>query len=500
MFLGVDVGTTGIKACLVDLEGQVLKTAYRKLRMHGLEENKRELDPHEISAFVKEAVREVAAHPQAKQIAALTVTSLGEAIVPVDRSGKPLRNSIIGTDNRGARELEWVKAQIPPEELTRITGLNLSSIYSLNKILHLKTREPEVYDRTWKFFCVADYVVLMLTGEICIDYSLASRTLAFDVHEYKWSERILSACGVASDVLPKPVPPGTVVGTLLPEVAEEMGLSPDVKVAVGGHDHIFNAIGAGAVREGVCSNVVGTTEGLTAYLGTTRLDTKTIVENNISCQPFVLPETFNTVAWHNTAGALLTWFVDTFFTGFGQAQDVKSILNRMNDACRREPSRLMVLPHFAGSTTRYMDERAKGALVGLTVYTKKEEIYKALLEGASYETMVILKALLKAGVQIDRLVVSGGGSNSHPWLETKADILGRPITKVLGAETGAVGSAVLAAANLGYFKSLAEAADAMVKYGETIEPDLKHHALHAERFAEYETLYERLRSLNHLLG
>lgn len=499
MFLGVDVGTTGIKACLVDLEGNVLAKAYRKLRMYGLEANRRELDPHQIIDLAKEAMRE-AAGPGAGEVQVITVSSLGEAIVPVDRAGRTLMNSIIGTDPRGAQELAWVQEQLPPEELTQITGLNLSSIYSLNKILHLKRHVPQVYKETWKFFCVADFVVYMLTGEACMDYSLASRTMVFDVHGYTWSERILGAVDVAPEVFPTPVLPGTVVGTLRREIAEELGLSPQVQVAVGGHDHIFNAIGSGAVTQGVCSNVVGTTEGLTAYLGRQRLDSKTIAESNISCQPFVLPGTFNTVAWHNTAGALLNWFVDTFFPGPKTAQEQLEILNRLNAACRREPSRLMVLPHFAGSTTQAMDERAKGAVIGLTVYTTKEEIYKALLEGASYEVMVILQALVNAGVRIDRLVVSGGGSNSPIWLQTKADILGRPITKVAGAETGAVGSAILAAVSRGYYHSLQEAADVMVKYGETIEPDENYHALHRERFEEYRSLYGRLKPLNYLLA
>ena len=499
MFLGVDIGTTGIKTCLVDLEGRVVGKAYRKLKTHGLEENRRELCPYEIFIAVKDTIGEVTANGQGKQVEAITVSSLGEAIVPVDHSGNPLRNSIIGTDPRGSAELHWLKETIGTEALTRITGLNLSSIYSLNKILHLRRHEPELYAKVWKVFCIADYVVFLLTGETCIDYSLASRTMAFDFNEYKWSEKILGACGVAQELLPTPVLPGTVVGTVRQELADELGLRPATKVAIGGHDHIFNAIGSGAVAAGVCSNAVGTTEGFTAFLGGTRLDSKTIAENNISCQPFVLPSTFNTVAWHNTAGALLNWFVATFFDGPQTVQEVQRILNQMNGVCRREPSRLMVLPHFAGCTTQAMDDLAKGAILGLTVYTTKDEIYKALLEGATYELMVIFQALLNADVQLDRIVVSGGGSKSRVWLQTKADILGRPITKVAVEETGAVGSAILAAVNLGYYSSLPEAAEVMVKYGETIEPDLKYHAVHQGRFQEYQALYGKLKTLNHLL-
>lgn len=498
MFLGVDIGTTGVKTCIVDLDGNICSKAYNKFNMYGLNEGKRELNPQEIFDGVKQTIHGVIKNRFAQPIQLITISSLGEAIVPLDRNGKVLMNSILGTDRRGSKELQWVKNQFSDNEITRITGLNLSSIYSLNKILYIKNNRPEIYRNTWKFFCIADYIVFNLTGKACIDYSLASRTMAFDYNEYKWSKAILKKCDISLELFPTAVPSGTVIGTIHNNISKELGLPLNIKVAIGAHDHIFNSIGSGAVHMSTCSNAVGTTEGLTVYLGKDRLDINTIVNNNISCEPFVLPKTFNTVAWHNTAGALLNWFVKIFFNGKEKCKS-NAILKNMDGVCNRAPSHLMVLPYFAGSTTRYMDDKAKGAIIGLNLSTTKEEIYKALLEGSTYELMIIFQAITKAGIDIDCIVVSGGGSKSRIWLETKADILGKEITTVACTETGALGSAVLASVKCGYYRTISEATEAMVKYKEIIYPNEKFHTLYRERFQEYQGLYDSLKSANHML-
>jgi xylulokinase len=498
MFLGVDIGTTGVKASAVSPDGRICAESYAKFHMLGLSEDKRELDPAEIWKGVQRTVAEAAAG-FAGQIELITISSLGEAIVPVDAKGEPLMNSIVGSDRRGAAQLKWMAKEVPPDEITDITGLNLSSIYSLNKILYLKQNAAEVYARTKKIFCVADYIVFRLTGEEYMDYSLASRTMAFDYRAYDWSRRILDAAGVPRELLPKAVPTGTVAGTLLPSVAVELGLPLGTRVAIGAHDHIFNAIGAGAVENGTCSNAVGTTEGLTAYLGSQRLPVRTIADGNISCEPFALPGTFNTVAWHNTAGAMLNWFAGVFFEGAKDKDSILAILRKMDASCSRKPGRLMVLPHFSGSTTEHMDDQSKGAILGLSLSTTKEEIYKALMEGATYELKLIFHALSKAGIAMERIVVSGGGSRSRLWLETKADVLGQPVTTAASPETGALGSAVLAAVTCGYYRSLPEAAKAMVRFGETVEPDMQNHEIYRERFETYRGLYGSLKEVNHRL-
>lgn len=496
MFLGIDIGTSGVKATVTDIRGKVIANAYRVLNTYGQEEKKRELNPIEVKNYVFEILKEVIQKGRPAKISMITVSSLGEAVIPVSRCGEALSMSIIGSDPRGARELEWITEQIGEQELTDITKVNVSYIYSINKILYIKKHYPSIHQNTWKYMCFTDYVGYLLTGETKIDYSMASRTMAFDIHTNCWSKKILETAGIEEGLFSNLVQGGSIIGTLLPSVKRFLGIDYEIPVMAGSHDHIFNAIGAGVTTPGSCSNIVGTTEGITAVLERI-LSTQNISAENISCEPFVRAGLYNTVAWHNAAGAMVNWYIDTFWKE--KAISKGQILAYLNHTLDSEPGNLMVLPHFAGATAGYMDEKAKGAFIGLTMMTTREEIFKSILEGASYECRRILESLANSEIPIDRIIVSGGGSNSKLWLQLKANILGREIYRFPYSDTGALGGAVAAASALGEYPSLEEAAKEMLGEPELIEPDMKCHRVYQERYEAYQELYSKLKNVNHIL-
>ncbi|MDR1612166.1 MAG: sugar kinase [Planctomycetota bacterium] len=498
MYLGVDIGTSGVKASLVDLDGGIVASARRKFRILGLEDDYRELDPLEIAAGAKDAVREAAGAAGARGIDLILVSALGEAIVPADAAGRPLANCIIGSDRRGAEELDEIRSLIPDAALTAITGLNLSVIYSLNKILHIRKHRPEVYARVRKFFLVADYFVHLLTGEALIDYSMASRTLAFDIGRKDWSPTILSRVGVDPGLFSRPALAGTVAGTVRPAVAAELGLPAGVRVAIGAHDHICNALGAAAVRSGHCSNAVGTTEGITAILAGP-LQPELVAKHNISCEPFVVDDMYNTVAWHNTAGALINWLLDICLGPDRTAEASRTLLAALDRDSRHEPGRLLALPHFSGATAGRMDDKAKGAILGLTLGTSRGDLYRGLIEGACYECRLILDALRHSGIPVEQVHVSGGGSRSSFWVQAKADILGMPVTVARVADSGALGAAVLASVVCGRHRDLEAAAAAIIGPGAVVEPIAANVRAYGERYREYLELYGKTRAASHLL-
>jgi xylulokinase len=499
MYLGLDVGTSGVKATVIDDNGNIRMMAARKYPLYGLENNYRELDSNQVWDSTKSAISEVIGQIGPSEIEYITVISLGEAIIPVDKLGQPLMRSIIGSDIRGGEELAWLCQRIEPSELTQITGLNLSTIYSINKILYIRNHFPEVYADTWKFYCFTDFIVYKLTGESVIDYSMASRMLAFDINSYEWSNRILKEASIDPDVFSRPVVTGEIAGQVLDSIAVEIGLSSKIKVLIGPHDHICNALGAGVVKKGDCSNIVGTTEGITAILGKEKLSVTDISVNNISCEPFVLPGTFNTVAWHNTAGALINWFLDVFFGKIRSASQTVEILSVLNQTYSGKPTKLMIQPHFSGSTTKFMDDKAKGTILGLSLSTTREEIFQALLEGASYECMLIVGSLENAGLPVNDLIVSGGGSKSDAWLSIKADMFGKPVHTVECADTGALGGGMLAAVTSKKYNSFEEAAKIMVKKGKTIFPNEENTKIYQERFEMYKELYQKTKGISHIL-
>ena len=497
MFLGIDIGTSGIKATIIDEKGNMCARAYRPLRTYGLEERKRELSPVQVKEETLQAVAEVLHTSPAEEIRLITVASLGEAVVPVGADGCALMNSIIGSDSRGSEELEEVACRIGEEQLTEITGLNLSYIYSLNKMLYIRAHYPEIHRRVWKYMCFTDYIGFVLTGEAVIDYSMASRTMAFDIRKKRWSDEILNAVQMSKDLLSHPVPGGTVAGSVRKEIKEELGIFYDIPVLVGSHDHIFNAIGAGAIKPGICSNTVGTTEGITTVLGG-RIDSRSIRENLISCEPFVRPHLYNTVAWHNAAGAGVNWFLDNFFGGSEEPKD--QTLAGLNGQQGHHPSNLLVVPHFAGATAGHMDEKAKAAVIGITMATGREEIYKAILEGTAFECRVILDSIRHAGIPVNKVVVSGGGSRSSLWMQIRSSILGRELYCSACADTGALGGAVLGAVVLGLYRSLKDAAGQMVRPGTVVEPEAEAVRIYEERYELYRQMYGRLRDINERLS
>ena len=265
---------------------------------------------------------------------------------------------------------------------------------------------------------------------------------------------------------------------------------------VGSHDHIYNAIGVGAVKQGICSNAVGTTEGITTILESI-MPSETIIKNNISCEPYVVSDIYNTVAWHNTAGAMVNWFLDTFYSDVDKSKG--EILDYLNSSLDDTPSPLVVHPHFAGSTVRDMDGKAKGSILGLTLTTGKEDIYKAILEGATFECKMIIDSLMEANIPVEKIIVSGGGSRSLLWLQIKANIFGLPIYKSEYADSGPIGGALLGSVVLGYYDSLEEAANYMVKPGTLIVPNHKYDKVYEERYQEYQKLYNKLKIVNHIL-
>lgn len=490
MYIGLDIGTSGTKAALVSENGSIVKSFHVSYGFENTRDGRRELNADRIWEAVQECLKAVG---KGRQVKSLTVSALGEAIILTDTQGNPLMNSIAGTDARGSRQLEELIEKAGREELIRITGVNLSNIYSVNKILWVKENCPGLFEKVCHIFTFQDYILFRLTGEKAIDYSMASRTLLFDGEMKCWSEKLFAICGLSRKYFSKPLPPGSIVGKIRPQLSRELGLSGSTYTVCGTHDHICNAIGSGVCRSGWCANTAGTTEGLTAVLEKNFLPPAAIDRYQISCEPFALEGLYNTVAWENTSGILLKWFVEQFM----QDSAEKAIIERyrhLNENMDQNPTSLFVVPHFSGAATPYMDEKAKGAILGLTLSTTREDIYKAIMEGINLELALILEALKGTGLFIDKLVATGG-SLSGQLLQLKADLLGMQIATVNDKETGVLGGAILGAAAVGDFASVRDAVKAMTHPGKSYDPDQSRNRLYREKLEEYREIYPALKKI-----
>ena len=494
MYIGLDIGTSGTKASLINEKGKILNFYQVAYGFCNTNNGYRELDANEVWNAVKTCLCTVG---QNRNIRTITVSALGEAIIPIDESGNPLCAGITGTDIRGAEELQETACLVGKKRLTDITGLNLSTIYSSNKILWLKKHAPVLYERAWKIVTFQDYILYRLTHNAVIDYSMASRTMLFDINTNDWSGELLRILAIDKNKLSIPIKSGGSAGNLKKDTAEELGLTSSGKVIAGTHDHICNAIGCGAIGYGDCVNTVGTTEGLTALLHRAQLHTENINRYQISCEPFVLPEMYNTVAWNNTSGVLLRWFVEEFVKE-EKNRDIAAVYGKLNAEMAAEPTKLLVLPHFSGAATPYMDSMSKGAVLGLTLGTKRKDIYKSLMEGANFELALILNCLKQTGLHLSRLTATGGAL-SDQLLQIKADILGTEVHTVESRQTGTLGGAILGAVAAGDFNTIPEAITGMVKEGRIFEPKTQSVKIYQDKLYLYKELYQKIKEINHRL-
>jgi len=494
---GLDIGTTGCKLSVFDENGIYLDRSYRDYP--SLRGDEQTID----ASLIKDAVFAVCKDMAEKypDIAGIGVTSFGETFVLTDEAGNVLLESMLYTDPRGKEQCERLTKELGEETIETISGLKPHEMYSLPKIMWVKENQPEVWAKVKHIFLMEDFIVHALTGVSQIDYSLATRTMAFDIKHLCFSDKILNTAGVDASLFSKPVPTGTSAGAVTKDTAFKTGLSRDTIVVSIGHDQIAACIGAGANDADIATDGAGTVQCLTPIYDH-EPDPEIMAEGSYCIVPYILEGTYVTYAFSYTGGALLNWCVDTLAkeekrTAKENGDSVNQYLEKLyaqNHEANR-PTGMLVLPHFAGAATPYMDTGSKGVIVGLTAGTTVEEIYRACMEGVVYEMMLNYERVKETGLHVRKIHATGGGAKSKVWMQMKADVLNLPITAMETVDAGTVGSAMLTGIACGVFQDLKEAADHMIVPVHTYTPDAKAHEAYMDVYARYRKLYEAVRPL-----
>lgn len=489
---GLDIGTTGCKLTVFDQTGKYLDKAYQDYPVT------RKRTEHEVDAkAVMEAVISVMSQMGGRypDISGIGVTSFGETFVLADENGIPLHPAMLYTDPRGAVQCRELTGKMDGKTIASITGLKPHEMYSISKVMWMKRHRPEIYEKAKHLFLMEDYIVFGLTGIAQIDYSLASRTMAFDITSLKWSEEIFRLAGVDISLMSKAVPTGTSAGKILPEIAERTGLSEETQIVSISHDQVAAAVGSGVFDSKKAVDGAGTVECITpVYDGLPELDV--MYEGNYAVVPYVIPGKYVCYAFSYTGGALIQWCVDTLAGKEKELAAEKGIsVNEYLEGETHEPTGLLVLPHFAGAATPYMDTGSKGAIIGLTAGTEIRDIYRACMEGVVYEMLLNMECLKDSGVCFEMLHATGGGAKSEVWMQMKADMLNIPITALKTPDAGTVGSAMLTGIAVGCFRSLEDAAEHMVERKNVYIPDPQMHQKYMEVYQRYRRLYQAVRPL-----
>lgn len=491
MIGGLDIGTSGCKISVYNREAELLDCFYIEYAADYCGDC-HEIHFDEIKNGVFSLLKKAA---EKYSFSAIGVTSFGETFAMLDEEDRILAPSMLYTDKRGTEETEELCRQLGKEWLTLLSGVKPHSMYSVGKMIWQKKNNPHLFDACKRILLAQDFIVYTLTGVAQIDYSLAARTAAFDVEKKDWIKEVFEATGIDMGLMSKPVPCGTVAGPIKQEIKELLSMNGDPIVVSGCHDQVAGMIGAGILKTGRAMDGAGTVECIPVLLREKPTDLA-FYEGGYSVVPYP-DEQYACYAFSFTGGATLKWFRNNFADReWKEAEEAgKNIYSELEKKVNPAPTDILVLPHFAGAATPYMDVDSKAAFVGITLDTTKYDLYKALMEGVAYEMLLNFNTLKELTGEIEEIRATGGGALSDVWLQIKADVLNREIIAFSCHEIGGAGTAAIAGLAAGCFSNLESIVSKMASVRKTFSPDKQRVKEYADLYKKYANLYRATKEL-----
>jgi xylulokinase len=454
--VGIDVGTTGVKAVALSRDGDVLGVAEEEYPLSLPQPGWAEQDPEDWRRAAERALASLGVEQ-----ASLGLTGQMHGLVLLDDSDRVLRPAILWNDQRTSAEVEEIEQAVGRERLLELTGNRALTGFTAPKLLWVRRHEPDVWAQARHMLLPKDYVRLWLTGERVIDAAEASGTLLFDVAGRRWSEEVCAALGVPTEWLP-PVRESSDVG--------------------GAGDQQAGAVGVGAVRPGILSIALGTSGVVFAPLDRYRPEP----EGRLHVFCHALPATWEAMGVMLSAAGSLRWLRDVVGGDYARLTAEAAEWGPGVDG-------LTFLPYLQGERTPHADPFARGAFVGLSLGHDRGALVRAVLEGVAYGLRDSLELLRGLGVRAETARASGGGARSDLWLRIVASVLGIPIERTAVEEGAAYGAALLGAVAAGEFADVGEAVGACVRVRDVVEPDPAWQAVYEERYPRFRELYPALR-------
>jgi len=492
LVLAIDAGTTGIRSMFFDRHGNVAARAYSEFTSSyphpSWVEQNAESWWEKACATIHHCLKEDSISPE--HVIGISVTNQRETVVPVDENGRPLRNAIVWQDRRTVPQCEGIRTKIPPAQVYSITGLTIDPYFTAPKILWIRDKEKAHYDATDKFLLVHDYLIFRLSGEYITDYSNASRTLLFDIREGDWSGKMLELLGIPIEKLPKTVPSGKMIGTLTPDAARETGLKEETPIISGGGDQQCAALGVGVVKEGMIKATTGTGTFMLAHSKTVRLDPSM----RVLCSRHVVPDAFVVEASMFTTGSALKWYRDNLGSEEISIADDRGCdpYDILTEAAMKSPpgsGGIIHIPHFMGAGAPYWNPHARGVFAGLALGHTRHHLIRSILEGVSYDIRSNMEVMRELGLPSQEMRVTGGAARSEAWMQIQADVVRVPVIRTKMEEATAVGAAILGFKGVDVFKSVAQAAEEMVKILPPLQPSKDTLDVYSKRYKTFKTLY-----------
>ncbi len=480
LYIGVDLGTSSVKLVLMDETGKIHGTTSREYKLYFPQPGWSEQEPadwyNEAVTGLKDLLKDV----DKSQVAGISFGGQMHGLVILDENDNVIRPAILWNDGRTQKQVDYLNNEIGKETLSKYTANIAFAGFTAPKILWVKENEPENFKKIKKIMLPKDYLAYKLSGTFCTDYSDASGMLLLDVKNRKWSKEMCDICGITEDMLPQLFDSFEKVGQLKPELAKELGLSENVVIAAGAGDNAAAAVGTGTVGNNKCNISLGTS-------GTIFMSSDSFaVDSNNALHSFDHADGhFHLMGCMLSAASCNKWWMDEILKTKDYADEQKGI-EKLGE------NHVFFLPYLMGERSPWNNPNARATFTGITMDTTREDMTQAVLEGVAFATRDMYEVAKSIGVAPKRTMICGGGAKSPLWRKMIANILNVEVDVPSCEEGPGMGGAMLAMVACGAYKTVEEAAAAIVKVDKTEKPDPELVAKYEARYQQFKNIYPAL--------
>ena len=482
-YIGIDLGTSAVKLLLMDSEGKIVNIVSREYPLYFPHPGWSEQKPQDWYEQTILGIEELIQDVDKEQVAGISFGGQMHGLVILDEDDNVIRPAILWNDGRTGEETEYLNNVIGREKLSAYTANIAFAGFTAPKLLWVKNREPENFARIAKIMLPKDYIAYKLTGVHCTDVSDASGMLLFDVKNRRWSEEMCDICGIRVGQLAKCYESYEAVGTLLPQVAAQLGLSPSVKVAAGAGDNAAAAVGTGTVGDNMCNISLGTS-------GTVFISSKQFgVDRYNALHSFAHADgSYHLMGCMLSAASCNKWWMD-------------EIIGTKDYAAQQQPieklgeNHVFFLPYLMGERSPHNDPEARAVFIGMSMDTTRADMTQAVLEGVAFALRDSLEVAKSLGIELKSTKICGGGAKSPLWKKIAANVLNLRVEVPESEEGPSMGGAMLAAVACGEYASVEEIAAKVVKVVETVEPEAELVAKYEERYQQFKRIYPACKPL-----
>ena len=483
LYVGIDLGTSAVKLLLMNEKGEIQKIVSKEYPLYFPHPGWSEQKPEDWYEQSMAGLKELLAECDKSQVAGISFGGQMHGLVILDKDDNVIRPAILWNDGRTTEETDYLNTVIGKEKLSEYTANIAFAGFTAPKILWVKNKEPENFAKIAKIMLPTDYLAYKLTGVFCTDVSDASGMLVFDVKNRCWSKEMMEICSIKEEQLAKIYESYEAVGCVKPEVAAELGIPADVKVAAGAGDNAAAAVGTGTVGDGMCNISLGTSG--TIFISSDKFG----VDKYNALHSFAHADGhYHLMGCMLSAASCNKWWMDEIIGTRDYAEEQKQI-EKLGE------NHVYFLPYLMGERSPHNDPAARGTFIGMTMDTTRADMTQAVLEGVAFALRDSFEVAKSLGIKIERTKICGGGAKSPLWKKMIANILGIKVDVIESEEGPSMGGAMLAAVACGEYPDVVTAAERIVKIVDTIEPEPELVEKYNARYEQFRQIYPTVKAL-----